>query len=111
MPPIPKGFGNAFDLSTLKKPAADTSNLPGVAVTQSNLVKEILPNSAKKVYIVICWSPRSAQSIELIQTLGKFQESDKGESAEAPWELAHVNVDSESAVAVSYTHLTLPTKA
>jgi putative thioredoxin len=108
MPPIPKGFGNAFDLSTLKKPAADTTNMPGISINQTILVKEILPSSNKKVFLVVCWSPRSAQSIELIQTLGKFQESDKGELPEAPWELAHVNVDTEAAVAQAFQVQSVP---
>ncbi len=98
-PQLPKGFANAFDLSSLKQPAVDTSALPGVVVTQENLVKEILPKSVAKVIILICWSPRSPQSMELLQTLGKFQETDKGEASEAPWELAHVNVDAQPQVA------------
>jgi len=99
LPPLPKGFGQAFDLSSLKAPAVETANFPGIAVTQENLVKDVLPKSVSKVIIMICWSPRSPQSIELIQTLAKFQESDKGSEQEAPWELAHVNVDEQPQVA------------
>ena len=99
LPPLPKGFSSAFDLSSLKAPTVDTSNIPGIAVTQENLVKEILPKSANKVIVLVCWSPRSNQSIELIETLSKFNESDKGKNSEAPWELAHVNVDKEVQVA------------
>lgn len=98
-PQLPKGFGGAFDLSSLKQPAIDASSIPGTAVNQANLVKEILPSSQTKVVILICWSPRSPQSIELIQTLGKFNETDRGENSDAPWVLAHVNVDSEPKVA------------
>ena len=99
LPPLPKGFSGAFDLSSLKAPTVDTSNIPGIPVTQENLVKEILPKSANKVIVLVCWSPRSNQSIELIETLSKFNESDKGKNSEAPWELAHVNVDKEVQVA------------
>ena len=99
LPPLPKGFSGAFDLSSLKAPTVDTSKIPGIEVTQENLVKEILPKSANKVIVLVCWSPRSNQSIELIETLSKFNESDKGKNSEAPWELAHVNVDKEVQVA------------
>jgi putative thioredoxin len=108
LPPLPKGFSGAFDLSTLKAPAVDTSTLPGTAVTQENLVKEILPMSADKVIVLICWSPRSPQSLELIETLAKFNETDKGENDEAPWELAHVNVDKEAQVAQALQVQSIP---
>jgi putative thioredoxin len=108
LPPLPKGFSGAFDLSTLKAPAVDTSTLPGTLVTQENLVKEILPKSADKVIVLICWSPRSPQSLELIETLAKFNESDKGENDEAPWELAHVNVDKEAQVAQALQVQSIP---
>ena len=108
LPPLPKGFGQAFDLSSLKQPKVETSDLPGIAVTQSNLVKEIIPLSNSKVVILICWSPRSAQSLELISTMGKFQNTDKAEKDEAPWELAHVNVDAESQVAAALQVQSIP---
>lgn len=108
LPPLPKGFGQAFDLSSLKQPAVDKATLPGIAVTQENLVKEILPNSVSKVFIMICWSARSAQSMELIQTMGKFYESDKANKPEAPWELAHVNVDEQAQVAQALQVQSIP---
>lgn len=107
-PQLPKGFANAFDLSSLKQPAIDTTNIPGTVVTQENLVKEILPKSNSKVVILICWSPRSPQSVELIQTLAKFQETDKSDQSEAPWELAHVNVDTEAQVAQALQVQSIP---
>lgn len=108
LPPLPKGFSGAFDLSSLKAPAVDTSTLPGTSVTQENLVKEVLPRSANKVIVLICWSPRSPQSLELIETIAKFNESDKGDNEEAPWELAHVNVDKEAQVAQALQVQTIP---
>lgn len=107
-PQLPKGFSGAFDLSSLKQPPVDTSKMPGIPVTQENLVKEILPRSNSQVIILICWSPRSPQSIELIQTLGKFYETDKGQNNDAPWELAHVNVDSEVQVAQALQIQSIP---
>jgi putative thioredoxin len=108
LPPLPKGFSGAFDLSSLKAPAVDTSTLPGTAVTQENLVKEVLPRSVNKVIVLICWSPRSPQSLELIETLAKFNESDKSENGEALWELAHVNVDKEAQVAQALQVQSIP---
>ena len=107
-PQLPKGFSGAFDLSSLKQPAIDTSQMPGIAVTQSNLMQEILPKSNSQVVILICWSPRSPQSIELIEKMGKFYESDKGDNPNAPWELAHINVDSEGAVAQALQVQSIP---
>ena len=107
-PQLPKGFSGAFDLSSLKQPAIDTSQMPGIAVTQSNLMQEILPKSNSQVVILICWSPRSPQSIELIEKMGKFYESDKGDNPNAPWELAHINVDSEAAVAQALQVQSIP---
>lgn len=107
-PQLPKGFSGAFDLSSLKQPAIDTSQMPGIAVTQSNLMQEILPKSNSQVVILICWSPRSPQSIELIEKMGKFYESDKGENPHAPWELAHINVDTEAAVAQALQVQSIP---
>ena len=107
-PQLPKGFSGAFDLSSLKQPAIDTSQMPGISVTQSNLMQEILPKSNSQVVILICWSPRSPQSIELIEKMGKFYESDKGDNPNAPWELAHINVDSEAAVAQALQVQSIP---
>ena len=107
-PQLPKGFSGAFDLSSLKQPAIDTSQMPGISVTQSNLMQEILPKSNSQVVILICWSPRSPQSIELIEKMGKFYESDKGDNPNAPWELAHINVDTEAAVAQALQVQSIP---
>ena len=82
--------------------------MPGIAVTQSNLMQEILPKSNSQVVILICWSPRSPQSIELIEKMGKFYESDKGDNPNAPWELAHINVDTEAAVAQALQVQSIP---
>ena len=102
---MPKGFGSAFDLSSLKAPKVEASALPGIAVNQATLVKELVPGSNSKVVIMVCWSPRSAQSLELIQTLAKFHNGDKDEKGEALWTLAHVNVDAEAQVDRKSTRL------
>lgn len=92
---LPPNFSQAVDLSSLGKPAPDlTSPIPGIEVTPLNLQAEILPLSKSKPVIVLCWSPRSAESIELLRTFGKL-ESAGGEK----WILAHVNIDEQAPVA------------
>ena len=105
---MPKGFGSAFDLSSLKAPKVEASALPGIAVNQATLVKELVPGSNSKVVIMVCWSPRSAQSLELIQTLAKFHDGDKDEKGESLWTLAHVNVDTEAQVATALQVQSVP---
>ena len=53
--PIGSGanFGNAFDLSSLKKPAADQLPTVGLEVTQENLVSEFVAKSKEKVVVFL----------------------------------------------------------
>ncbi|MEI7930221.1 MAG: tetratricopeptide repeat protein [Actinomycetes bacterium] len=99
LPPLPKNFASAVDLSSLGKPAAPEVPTPGIAVTQANLVSEVLPASNQKVVILICWSPRSTQAISLLEVMGKYQEADLLENGEPAWILGTVNVDTEVQVA------------
>ena len=92
--PIGGGFGNAFDLSTLKKPTADQLPTVGVAVTQENLVSEFVTKSKEKVVVLLAWSARSTQSKEILETLGKLEKADNG-----AWLLGTVDVDSQPQVA------------
>ena len=87
-------FGNAFDLSTLKKPTADQLPTVGVAVTQENLVSEFVTKSKEKVVVLLAWSARSTQSKEILETLGKFEKADNN-----AWLLGTVDVDSQPQVA------------
>jgi putative thioredoxin len=88
-------FGNAFDLSSLKAPAAGRADLAyGKAVTQANLVAEFVKESNNKVVVLLCWSPRSAQAKEILEILGKIESADKNS-----WLLGTVNVDTQAAVA------------
>ena len=70
LPPLPKNFASAVDLSSLGKPAQAAIATPGIAVNQENLISEILPASNQKVVILICWSPRSTQAVELLEIVG-----------------------------------------
>ena len=101
---LPPNFSQAVDLSSLKKPAADvTSPLPGIEVTPLNLQAEVLPLSNTKPVVVICWTPRSSESVELIRMLGKFEADDPGQ-----WLLAHVNIDEQAPVAQALQVRTIP---
>ena len=101
---LPPNFSQAVDLSSLGKPAPDlTSPIPGIEVTPLNLQAEILPLSKSKPVIVLCWSPRSAESVELLRTFGKL-ESASGEK----WILAHVNIDEQAPVAQALQVRTIP---
>ena len=101
---LPPNFSQAVDLSSLGKPAPDlTSPIPGIEVTPLNLQAEILPLSKSKPVIVLCWSPRSPESVELLRTLGKL-ESAGGEK----WILAHVNIDEQAPVAQALQARTIP---
>jgi putative thioredoxin len=84
-------FSNVFDLSTLDLPE---SPIPGIAVTQENLVSDFVSKSKEQVVVLLCWSPRSAQSKEILDILGKLESADKG-----AWLLGTVDVDSQPQVA------------
>jgi putative thioredoxin len=87
-------FSNVFDLSTLKKSDLSETPIPGIAVTQENLVSDFVSKSKEQVVVLLCWSPRSAQSKEILDILGKLESADKG-----AWLLGTVDVDSQPQVA------------
>ena len=71
---LPPNFGQAFDLSSLTKPKVDPSvPLPGIEVSVENLSSEILPLSLVRAVIVVMWSPRSSESVEMVKILGKLE--------------------------------------
>ena len=92
--PTGAGFGNVFDLSTLKNPPIDTTPVFGKVVTQENLVTDFVSKSKEKVIILLCWSPRSGQSKEILEILGKLEQADKD-----AWLLGTVDVDAQPQVA------------
>ena len=97
--PIPgmgsANFGNAFDLSTLKKPTGEAvTPTHGKAVTQENLVSDFVAKSKESVVILLAWSARSAQAKEILETLGKLEIADKN-----AWLLGVVDVDAQPQVA------------
>ena len=97
--PIPgiksASFGNAFDLSSLKKPAGEVvTPTHGKAVTQENLLSDFVSKSKECVVILLAWSARSTQAKEILESLGKLETAD-----ENIWLLGVVDVDSQPEVA------------
>jgi putative thioredoxin len=101
---MPPNFGRAYDLSSLGKPPVDTSTpMPGLEIDASNLTAEFLPLSAQKPVVVLCWSARSAESVEMLQALGRLALADQGS-----WVLARVNIDEQPQVAQALQTRTIP---
>ena len=101
--PTGAGFGNVFDLSTLKNPPQDATPAFGKVVTQENLVAEFVSKSKEKVIILLCWSPRSGQSKEILEILGKLEQADKD-----AWQLGTVDVDAQPQVAAALQIKSVP---
>ncbi len=101
---LPPNFGRAVDLSSLGKPKAQTTGPAfGVEVTASNLTETFLTLSLTKPVVIICWSPRSADSLEMVNTLGKLEQGDQGS-----WLLGRVDVDAQPEVAKALQVRALP---
>ena len=101
---LPPNFGQAFDLSSLTKPKADTSApMAGIQVSVENLSTEILPLSLVRPVIVLMWSPRSSESVEMIKTLGKLETDYNGAFA-----LARVDVDANPEVGQAFQTKSVP---
>ena len=101
---LPPNFSQAVDLSSLGKPAPDTSTpMPGVGVNPQNLQAELLPLSVTKPVVVLCWSARSAESVDTLRALGNLEVADSGK-----WLLAHVDVDTQAPVAQALQVRTIP---
>jgi len=101
---LPPNFSQAVDLSSLGKPAPDTTTpMPGVEVTPQNLQAELLPLSMTKPVVVLCWSARSAESVETLRALGNLEIADSGK-----WLLAQVDVDTQAPVAQALQVRTIP---
>ena len=101
---LPPNFGQAFDLSSLTKPKVDTSTpLPGIEVSVENLSSDILPLSLVRPVIVIMWSPRSKESVEMVNVLGKL-EIDYKEA----FVLARVDIEAHPQVAQAFQTKSIP---
>ena len=101
---LPPNFGQAFDLSSLTKPKVDpTTPLPGIEVSVENLSSDILPLSLVRPVIVLMWSPRSAESVEMVKVLGKLEIDYKGAFA-----LARVDIEAHPQVAQAFQTKAVP---
>jgi putative thioredoxin len=101
---LPPNFGQAFDLSSLTKPKVDASvPMPGIEVTVENLSNEILPLSLVRPVIVLMWTSRSPESVEMIKTLGKLEVDYK-----AAFSLARVDIDAHPEVAKAFQTKSVP---
>jgi len=91
----PPNFAQAVDLSSLGKPKATPAGpMPGLEVTAANLTADLLPLSSTKPVIVIAWSARSPESMEMVNVLGGLEKSYQGS-----WALARLDIDAEPQVA------------
>jgi putative thioredoxin len=68
--------------------------MPGIEITPENLTNEFLSLSKDKPVVLICWSPRSPESQEVVAILGKLALADQGS-----WVLGRVDVDAQPQVA------------
>jgi putative thioredoxin len=101
---LPPNFGQAFDLSSLTKPKVDPSiPMPGIEVSVENLSSDILPLSLVRPVIVLMWSPRSAESVEMVKILGKLETDYK-----IAFSLARVDIEAHPQVAQAFQTKSIP---
>ena len=92
---LPPNFSRAVDLSSLGKPKpVSTGPKPGLEVTKENITEQFLPLSLTKPIIILCWSERSPESLEILNTLGKLVAD-----YEDAWVLGRVDIDTQPEVA------------
>ena len=92
MAQLPSQFNRAFDLSTLKLPQP----VPSGQIIECNeriFVEQLIPLSKQKPVILVLWTPRSSDSVELVEALAAL-----AQKPGASWQLATVNADSEAAI-------------
>jgi putative thioredoxin len=68
--------------------------MPGVEISPQNFTEEFIAVSKSKPIILICWSPRSVESEEVVAILGKLAADDQ-----EAWILGRVDVDTHPQVA------------
>ena len=101
---LPPNFGQAFDLSSLTEPKVDPSvPMPGIEVSVENLSTDILPLSLVRPVIVVMWSPRSPESVDMVKLLGKLEGDYKKAFA-----LARVDIETQQQVAQAFQTKAIP---
>lgn len=101
---LPPNFGQAFDLSSLGKPPVATARIEcGKEVTKENLASDFVELSMSKPVILLCWTSRSPQSLDLLATLDKINKENHD-----TWVLGSVNIDRVPEVANALQVRTVP---
>lgn len=101
---MPPNFGQAFDLSSLGKPAPTAPNVAlGKTVTKENLATDFVELSMTKPVVLLCWTTRAPHSLDTLAILDKLNKEDEGK-----WELGSVDVDSSPEVAGALQARTVP---
>ena len=101
---LPPNFGQAFDLSSLGKPAPTSPNLAvGKEVTKENLALDFVELSMTKPVVLLCWTTRAPASLDTLAILDKLNKEDEG-----TWELGSIDVDSAPEVASALQARTVP---
>ena len=101
---LPPNFGQAFDLSSLGKPPATPPKIDcGREVTKENLASDFVESSMSKPVILLCWTSRSPQSLDLLATLDKINKEDND-----TWVLGSVDIDRIPEVANALQVRTVP---
>lgn len=101
---LPPNFGQAFDLSSLGKPAPTAPNVAlGKTVTKENLATDFVELSMTKPVVLLCWTTRAPHSLDTLAILDKLNKEDEGK-----WELGSVDVDSSPEVASALQARTVP---
>lgn len=92
MAQLPSQFNRAFDLSTLKPPPPVASGQI-IECNERIFVEQLIPLSKQKPVVLVLWTPRSDDSIALVDALSAL-----AQKPGANWQLATVNADSEAAI-------------
>jgi putative thioredoxin len=101
---LPPNFGQAFDLSSLGKPPATAPKIDcGKEVTKENLASDFVELSMSKPVILLCWTSRSPQSLDVLAILDKLNKEDN-----QSWELGSVDIDRIPEVASALQVRTVP---
>ena len=102
---LPPNFARAVDLSSLGKPKPEPQEGPivGSEVTKENIGEVFLPLSTTRAVIILCWSVRSPESVEVLNILGKLEAQSDG-----AWTLGRVDIDSQPEVAQAFQTKAIP---
>lgn len=85
---LPRNFGRAFDLSTLKQPATPPStSSAAMEVTPTNVMSDFVAHSKTEPVVLLAWSSRMPESKTVLTHLDELAAADKS------WRLGSVNLD------------------